>query len=195
VTDPVYFATAADWRAWLAVNSADARELWVGYHKAKSGKAGMTWAESVDAALCYGWIDGVRKRVDEHRYKIRFSPRKPTSIWSAVNIERVEQLRAQGLMQPAGLAAFERRRENRSGIYSYEQRPTELPPPFAVMLRGERGASEYFSKQPASYRRAAIWWVVSARQEATRLRRATQLIRDSASGKRIKQFAVTSRPG
>jgi len=183
-----FFSSGADFRGWLKEHSARSTELWVGYFKAGSGTASVTWAESVDHALCYGWIDGIRKRIDETRYMIRFTPRKPTSTWSAVNIKRAEILIEEGLMRPAGLTAFRARRTNRSGIYSYEQRPTRLPGPYDSHLRKNARALEYFSAQPASYRRAAIWWVVSAKQEETRRRRLKQLIEDSAREQRIKQF-------
>jgi uncharacterized protein YdeI (YjbR/CyaY-like superfamily) len=183
-----FFRSGADFRRWLEEHSASSTELWVGYFKAGSGKASVTWPESVDHALCYGWIDGVRKRIDAGRYTIRFTPRKPTSTWSAVNIKRVEILMEQGLMRSPGLAAYRKRRENRSGIYSYERRPSQLPPPYYSILENNAAALEFFSAQPASYRRAGIWWVVSAKKEETRMRRLKQLIADSSTGKRIKQF-------
>ncbi len=183
-----FFKSSAEFRLWLQANSADAGELWVGYFKAGSGKASLTWLESVDQALCHGWIDGIRKSIDDARYMIRFTPRKATSTWSAVNIKRVEVLRQQGLMRPAGLAAYEARRENKTGIYSYEQRPTQLPSPYDSILKKNPGALEFFINQPASYRRAAIWWIVSAKKEETRQRRTEQLVADSSRGNRIKQF-------
>src|SRR5579859_150654 len=185
---PTFFSSGADFRQWLEEHSARSTELWVGYFKAGSGKASVTWPESVDHALCYGWIDGIRKSIDEARYMIRFTPRKPTSTWSAVNIKRVEILIEQGLMRSSGLAAYRARRENRSGIYSYEQRPTQLPEPYGSFLEKNTLAFEFLSAQPASYRRAAIWWVVSAKKEETRKRRLKQLIADSSRGKRRRQF-------
>ena len=179
-------------RRWLEEHAARSTELWVGYFKAGSGTASVTWPESVDHALCYGWIDGIRKSIDETRYMIRFTPRKPTSTWSAVNIKRVEILIEQGLMRPPGLTAFRARRANRSGIYSYEQRPTQLPDPYDSILEKNARASGFFSAQPASYRRAAIWWVVSAKKEETRQRRLKQLIGDSSRKRRIKQFLSPS---
>ena len=183
-----FFSSGDDFRRWLEEHSARSAELWVGYFKAGSGTASLTWPESVDHALCYGWIDGIRKSIDEARYMIRFTPRKPISTWSAVNIERVEILIEQGLMRTPGLTAYRARRENRSGIYSYEQRPTRLPEPYDSILEKNALAFNFFSAQPASYRRAAIWWVVSAKKEETRTRRLKQLIADSSRGKRIKQF-------
>jgi uncharacterized protein YdeI (YjbR/CyaY-like superfamily) len=186
---PRHFRTAGEFRRWLAAHSATRRELWVGYYKRGTGEPSMGWSESVDEAICFGWIDGLRKALDERRYVIRFAPRKPGSIWSSVNIQRAVRLSAQGLMQPAGLAAYELRRANRSGVYSYEQRPTRLPAAYARLLAQDAAAGRHFAAQPPSYRRAAIWWVVSAKQEATRLRRLAQLIADSAQGRRIKALA------
>jgi uncharacterized protein YdeI (YjbR/CyaY-like superfamily) len=160
----------------------------VGFFKTDSGKPSMTWPESVDEALCFGWIDGVRRRLDETRYTIRFSSRKPGSVWSAVNIRKVEALTAQGRMRPAGRAAFEQRRENRSGVYSYEQRPEGLTAPYAAMLAKNAVARRFFEKQAPSYRRAATWWVISAKREETRAKRARTLIDLSAKGQLIPQF-------
>jgi uncharacterized protein YdeI (YjbR/CyaY-like superfamily) len=185
---PRFFRSATDFRHWLEKRAAESQELLVGYYKVGSGKPSMTWPQSVDQALCFGWIDGVRRNLDETRYTIRFTPRKPRSVWSEVNIKRVAELSRQGLMQPAGLEAFEARRENRSGVYSYEKRPAQLPGPYAGRLQAVPRAREFFADQAPSYRRAAIWWVISARQEATRLRRLGILISDSEQGRRIKQF-------
>jgi uncharacterized protein YdeI (YjbR/CyaY-like superfamily) len=184
---PTFFSCAADFRCWLEEHAAQSTELWVGYFKARSGKASLTWTESVDHALCYGWVDGIRKSIDGARYMIRFTPRKPSSTWSAVNIKRAAALIERGLMQPAGLQAYRARRANRSGIYSYEQRPSQLPEPYRSTLETNAQALEFFSAQPPSYRRAAIWWVVSAKREETRLRRLKQLIADSSRGRRISQ--------
>jgi uncharacterized protein YdeI (YjbR/CyaY-like superfamily) len=183
-----FFRSGADFRRWLEEHSARSSELWVGYFKAGSGKASVTWPESVDHALCYGWIDGIRKSIDESRYTIRFTPRKPTSTWSSVNIKRVEILIEQGLMRSAGLAAYRARREDRTGVYSYEQRASQLPEPYDSILEKNAPALSFFSAQSASYRRAAIWWIVSAKKEETRQRRLKQLIADSSRGKRIRQF-------
>ena len=190
---PKFFASPAALHRWLARNAHRRAELWVGFHKLATRRRSVTWPESVDAALCYGWIDGIRKRIDEHSYTIRFSPRKPRSIWSSVNVARAEALIAQGLMQPAGLAAYAARSANRSGIYSYELRPQSLPEPYAIRLAARPAARAYFDAQPASYRRTAIWWVVSAKQEVTRERRLSRLIEDCAAGRRISQF-VSPRP-
>lgn len=183
-----FFRSGADFRQWLEEHSARSLELWVGYFKTRSGQAGLTWPESVDHALCYGWIDGIRKNIDKTRYMIRFTPRKPISTWSSVNIKRVELLIEQGLMRSPGLTAYRTRRENRSGIYSYEQRPMQLPEPYGSILQKNSTAFNFFSAQPGSYRRAAIWWVVSAKREETRTRRLKQLLADSSREKRIRQF-------
>ncbi|MBP7687354.1 MAG: YdeI/OmpD-associated family protein [Thermoflexales bacterium] len=185
---PTFFPTPADFRRWLQAHHATEKELLVGFYKTGSGQPSITWPESVDQALCFGWIDGLRKRVDDERYTIRFTPRKPTSTWSAVNIKRVEELTQLGLMTPAGLKAFEARQANKSGIYSYEQRTAELPPAYDKVLKANRAAWTFFQAQPASYRKAAMWWIVSAKQETTRLKRLEQLIDLSAHAQQIPQF-------
>jgi uncharacterized protein YdeI (YjbR/CyaY-like superfamily) len=185
---PTYFPTPADFRAWLDEHHATARELLVGFYKTGSGMPSITWPESVDEALCFGWIDGVRKRVDDRSYTIRFTPRKAGSVWSAVNIRRVGVLTQKGRMRPAGLTAFAARRENRSGIYSYEQRRAELEEPYQSVLKKNKAAWAFFQAQPPSYRKAAGWWVVSAKKEETRVRRLGQLVAYSARGQTIPQF-------
>jgi uncharacterized protein YdeI (YjbR/CyaY-like superfamily) len=182
---PTFFPSAVNFRHWLAQHHATATELLVGFHKVASGKPSLTWPESVDEALCVGWIDGVRKRIDEHAYTIRFTPRRTGSIWSAVNIRRVQALTAEGRMQPAGLKAFAARKENKSGIYAYEQRQAELVEPYAGLLRKNKAAWTFFQAQPPSYRKRMCWWLISAKQEATRLKRLEKLIAASAGGKRI----------
>jgi uncharacterized protein YdeI (YjbR/CyaY-like superfamily) len=158
-----------------------------------SGKPSITWPQSVDEALCFGWIDGIRKSIDDVSYKIRFTPRRARSIWSAVNIKRVEELVNQGLMRPAGLKAFEARLENRSGIYSYEQRSPELPVQYEKKLKKNVAAWKFFQAQSPSYRKAVNWYVLSARKEETRLKRLGQLIEDSAQGRRIPQFTILKK--
>jgi uncharacterized protein YdeI (YjbR/CyaY-like superfamily) len=186
---PKFFRTAADFRKWLDRHHGTAAELLVGFYKKSSGTPSITWPESVDEALCYGWIDGIRKRVDETSYTIRFTPRRAGSIWSAVNTRRAHTLAAQRRMTPTGLAAFEARRPNRSGRYSYEQRPQQLTAPTLRMLARNAAARKFFLAQIPSYRRAATWWVLSARTEATRLRRARTLVTLSAQGQLIPQFS------
>ncbi|HEX8131486.1 MAG TPA: YdeI/OmpD-associated family protein [Pyrinomonadaceae bacterium] len=190
-----FFKSPADFRAWLEKHHATAQELWVGYYKKDSGKPSITWPESVDEALCYGWIDGIRKRVDDLSYTIRFTPRRPRSIWSAVNIGRVEELTRQGHMRPAGEKAFAARTENRSGIYAYEQRTPELPDPYGAKLRRNKAAWKFFAAQTASYRKAASWWVSSAKREETRLKRLEKLIEDSAGGRTLPQFTREKKSG
>ena len=180
-----YFKSASDFRRWLEKNHSTTQELWVGYHKKSSQQPSMTWPDSVDEALCFGWIDGIRKSVDDLRYTIRFTPRRQGSIWSAVNIKRARQLSDKGLMKPTGIAAFDARKENRSGIYSYEQRSAHLDGTYEKKLRKNKTAWEFFYAQPPSYRKAIGWWIVSAKQEATRLKRLERLIKESASRKRL----------
>ncbi len=185
---PKFFRSPAEFRRWLAAHHASAAELWVGFRKKATGAPSITWPESVDEALCVGWIDGLRKRIDDAGYTIRFSPRKPGSIWSAVNVRRARALIEQGRMRAAGLKAYEARRANRVGVYSFEQRSVALPPPYEAKLQRNAAAWRFFHAQTASYRRAAMWWVVSAKQEATRLRRLEQLIDHSAHGRCAPQF-------
>jgi uncharacterized protein YdeI (YjbR/CyaY-like superfamily) len=192
---PIYFETPADFKAWLEQNHSQTDFVLVGFYKKGTGKPSMTWPESVDEALCFGWIDGVRKGVDADRYTIRFTPRKAGSVWSTVNINKIQVLIDQGRIQPAGLAAFELRKENRSGIYSHEQQVVDLPEPYQGLLRENTSAREYFQKQPASYRKAASWWVVSAKQEKTRLSRMEKLITHSARAERIPQFTSKKSEG
>jgi uncharacterized protein YdeI (YjbR/CyaY-like superfamily) len=191
--EAVFFRTPADWRAWLEAHAADETELWVGFHKRGSGETCITWPESVDQALCFGWIDGRRQSIDAARYRIRFSPRKASSIWSTFNTARVSELDELGLMQPAGLEAFARRREARSGIYSHEQaREPELEAEQQALFEARPEAWGFFRAQPRSYRKAALWWVVSAKRAETRARRLAQLIEDSAAGRRLGHL---QRPG
>jgi uncharacterized protein YdeI (YjbR/CyaY-like superfamily) len=181
---PRFFRTPAAFRAWLSKNHEAARELLVGFHKKGSAKPSMTWPESVDEALCFGWIDGIRKRVDNDSYTIRFTPRRTRSIWSSVNIKRAGKLTELGLMRPAGVKAFAAREENRSGIYAYEQRTDTLPEPYAGRMKKHKAAWAFFQAQPPGYRKTIGWWIVSAKQEATRLKRLERLIEESARGKR-----------
>jgi uncharacterized protein YdeI (YjbR/CyaY-like superfamily) len=180
-----FFRSPSDLRNWLKKHHETATELWVGYYKKSSGKPSITWPESVAEALCFGWIDGIRKTIDDISYKIRFSPRKRSSIWSSINIKMAQDLIDEGRMQTAGLKAFQARQENRSGIYSYEQRRDQLEEPYAGLLRENKTAWDFFQAQPASYRKAVGWWVVSAKREETRLKRLEQLIETSAKGKRL----------
>jgi uncharacterized protein YdeI (YjbR/CyaY-like superfamily) len=190
VTDGVYFSSPEEFRAWLEEHHQAQTEVWVGYWKKATGKPSLTWSQAVDQALCFGWIDGVLRRVDDERHVQRFTPRKPTSNWSAINIAKVEQLRAEGLMRPAGEAAFARRRDDRSGIYSYEQRDkAALDPEQEERFRANAAAWENFMAMPPSYRKMALWWVVSAKRPETRERRLGTLIEDSAAGRRLAQMS------
>lgn len=184
--EPIYFKNAAALRRWFARNAATETELIAGFMKVGSGVPSITRPESVDEALCVGWIDGRRTGIDEHRYMIRFTPRKRTSHWSAVNIRRVGELTAEGRMQPAGLVAFSHRTEERSVKASYEQPGMpELPPEFVAVFKRQKKAWAYFEAQPAGYRKKEIWRVISAKQHATREKRLAALIAASAEGKRI----------
>jgi uncharacterized protein YdeI (YjbR/CyaY-like superfamily) len=185
-----FFTTPAKWRAWLQKNHAKATELWVGFYKKDSGKPSITWPESVDQALCFGWIDGLRKSLGDESYMIRFTPRKGTSVWSAINIRRVDELERDGQMTEPGRKAFTLRRENRSGIYSYEQRGDHLDPKFEKEIKANAAAWKFWRAQTPGYRKVVGWWIVSAKQEETRLRRLARLVEDSAAGRTIAQYTV-----
>ena len=184
---PEFFRTPAAFRTWLEKNHATATELWVGFYKKDSGKPSITWPESVDQALCFGWIDGIRKGVDEISYQIRFTPRRRGSIWSAINIKRAKELVRQKQMRRTGLKAFAARIENKSGIYSYEQRSTELSQPYAKLLKKNNPAWNFFKTQSPSYRKMIGWWITSAKKEETRMARLAKLISECAKGKRLLQ--------
>lgn len=177
---PIFFPSPSQMRDWLAKHHATKAELEVGYHKRATGKPSLTWPESVDEALCFGWIDGVRHGIDATRYRIRFTPRKATSIWSNINTKRFLALRAEGRVQPAGEAAFSKRKEKRAGLYAFEQAtPPKLKRAQQQALKADPEAWDYFRAQAAWYQRTAVHWVVSAKQEATRARRLEILIRSS----------------
>lgn len=183
---PTYFQNPNAFRAWLKRNHAVAAELWVGYYKKASGKQSIDWPQSRDQALCFGWIDGIRKSVDADSFMIRFTPRRRGSIWSAVNIARVKALKKEGLMTPAGLGVFNARDPGRSERYSFEQAIVTLTPSQRRTLRANKKAWTFFQTQPPSYRKLATWWVISAKKPETRDRRLATLIRDSAHGLRIQ---------
>ena len=192
---PRFFATPKDFRSWLDQHHADTAELWVGFYKKDSGRASITWPESVDEALSVGWIDGLRKRIDEHRYMIRFTPRKAASIWSAANTRRAAELMKEGRMRPAGVRAYEGRDPKKTNLYSFEQRTAaELAPPFAKRFKANTQAWKFFQSQPDGYRRIAVFYVMSAKQEQTRVRRLDILIRDSAAGLRLGLVRRTPSP-
>jgi len=185
-TNVTFFKTPAELRKWFRGNHAKAKELWVGYYKKDTRKPSITWPESVDEALCVGWIDGIRKRVGDDSYAIRFTPRRPGSIWSAVNMRRVDVLTNEKRMRPAGLKAFAARTENKSGIYSYEQRRAELEEPYAGLLRKNAAASKFFEAQSPYYRKTLSWYILSAKKEETRLARLEILIDACAKGRRLR---------
>lgn len=182
---PHYFRTAAAFRRWLEKNHATATELLVGFYKKDSGKGGLTYPEAVDELLCFGWIDGVKRRVDEESYTHRVTPRRAGSTWSNLNVGHVARLTAAGRMQPAGLAAFNARREQKTGIYSFEKRPQKFPAAGERIFRANREAWTHWQTQPPGYRRLCIHWVTSARQELTRDRRLARLIALTAQGRRL----------
>lgn len=182
---PVFFSSPAEFRAWLEANHATESEVVVGFHKRHTDQPSMTWPESVDQALCFGWIDGVRKKIDEDRYQIRFTPRKPKSIWSQINIAKMAELQQLGLMQPAGLKAFEERDPSKQNRYSFENKDKKLDPASEKEFKKNKKAWAFFESQPPSYRRVATWWVIQAAREETRLKRLSILIADSERGERI----------
>lgn len=191
--DPLYFGSPAELRDWFADNHETATELWLGSYKKATGRPSVQWSEAVDEALCVGWIDSVRYSLDGERSAQRFTPRRKGSNWSAVNIAKVKQLTAEGRMRPAGVAAFEARTEERSGVYSYENRhKAKLEPEEEALFRAAEAAWSWFEKQAPSFRTAAVWWVTSAKRPETRRRRLATLIEDSASGRRPKPL---TQPG
>lgn len=193
--NPIFFATPTDLCEWFNQHHESETELLVGFYKKNAGKPSITWPESVDEALCVGWIDGVRKSLDDERYTIRFTPRKPSSIWSAVNIAKVETLMQEKRMKPAGLKAFELRKENKSGIYSHEQPDQiELSEDETRAFKANQKAWDFFESQPGAYRKAVLWWIVSAKKEETRVKRVATLIDDCANERRIKQFTYQRKP-
>lgn len=184
--EPTFFASRSRFRAWLAEHHRTAKEIWVGIYKKGSGKPGMTYREAVDQALCFGWIDGIGKSMGDASYRVRFTPRRPGSIWSSVNAKRVGDLTSLRLMRPAGLRAFEQRLRERSGVYSHEQEQgIELDAAHARRFQARKKAWAFFQDQAPSYRKAAIWWVISAKKEETKERRLARLIDDSEQGRTI----------
>lgn len=182
---PTYFKSAEAFRAWLKTYHVNVTELWIGFYKKDSGKGGITYAKALDEALCFGWIDGIRKRVDELRFAQRFTPRKPTSVWSRINVGHVKRLTKSGRMKPAGLKAFAARSAAKTGVYSFENRPKEFSPALQRQFQSDRTAWEFFQQQPPGYRRLACFFVMSAKQEPTRQRRLARLIADSKQGRRM----------
>ena len=190
---PRFFRSPAEFRNWLEKNHDRESELLVGFYKKSSGKRGITYEEAVDEALCFGWIDGVRRSVDDERSTIRFTPRRQRSNWSLKNIRRVNELTKLGRMAPPGIAAFERRDPSEAGTYSFEQANPRFDQGLERRFRCNRGAWKFWEAQPPGYRKAATWWVVSAKREETRLRRLQTLIEDSGNGRRLAQVTSPTR--
>lgn len=188
-----FFTTQSLFRQWLEKNHARSAELWVGFHKKNSGKKSITYAEALDEALCFGWIDGLRKSVDEASYTIRFTPRKAKSIWSRVNTKRAEELSKLGRMKPSGLEAFALRDPQRSGIYSFETPALKLAEIYETKFRLKKKAWEFFQNQPPGYRKLVTFWVMSAKRDETRLRRLKQLISESAEARRVGILASKAK--
>ncbi len=185
--DPIFFQSPEELRDWFDANHETASELWLGSYKKATGKPSVTWSDAVDEALCVGWIDSVRYSLDAERSAQRFTPRRKGSNWSVVNIAKIKELTKQGRMRPAGIAAFEARTEDRSGVYSYEQRHlAKLEPDEAKLFRNEAAAWAWFEKQAPSFRTGATWWVTSAKRPETRARRLALLIEEAAAGRRPK---------
>ena len=182
---PVFFPQQSDFRKWLTKNHKKESELVVGFYKVNSGKPSITWSQSVDEALCFGWIDGVRRTIDEDSYSIRFTPRRPTSIWSAININKVEQLTKQGLMKPAGLAIFKLRKEEKSNVYSHEKETAQLPGELKTIFKKNKRAWDYFNNQAPSYKKVIIHWITTAKQKETQLRRLNKVMAESEQHKRV----------
>jgi uncharacterized protein YdeI (YjbR/CyaY-like superfamily) len=182
---PKFFAKPADFRKWLTSNHAKEAELWVGFYKVGSGKPSITWPQSVDQALCFGWIDGIRKSIDEHAYKIRFTPRRKGSIWSAVNVKRAQELIDSGEMQPAGAKEFAARDVKKTNQYSFEREHVEFTAEQLKEFKKNKRAWAFFEAQPPGYRKTLTWWVVSAKQKTTWAKRLAELIETSAAGERI----------
>ena len=190
---PTHFASGREFRAWLAQNHASVSELWVGFYKKSAKRQGTTYGEALDEALCYGWIDGVRYSVDALRYKIRFTPRKPKSIWSQVNVRHVERLKKVGKMARPGLEAFQAREEYRTGIYAFEQKRRGLAAKHKKLFRANKAAWEFFACQAPWYQRTVGHWVGSAKRQDTQMRRLERLIKDSENGRRIDQLTPKAK--
>ncbi len=184
--NPIFFKKQSDLRKWFEKNAEKETSLLVGYYRVATGKPSITWPQSVDEALCFGWIDSVRNSIDEESYAIRFTPRKPNSIWSAVNIKKVEELKKQGLMKPQGLELFNKMDKNKLKTYSFERSVVEFTPELEKKFKANKKAWNFFQQMPPSYRKPVTNWVVSARQEETKLRRLATLIKDSEEGRKIK---------
>ena len=188
-----FFRSSADFRRWLEKNHDKASELWLGFHRKDSGKRGLTYHEALDEALCFGWIDGIRKKLDESSFTNRFTPRRPGSIWSNVNVAHVERLTRAGRMRPSGIAAFEAKDDARTGVYSFERENAKLDPDMELRFRKNRTAWKYFQAAPAYYRKLVTWWIVSAKRVETREKRLAVLIDCSARESRLPQLTPAPR--
>lgn len=186
---PIFFAGQAELRKWFVKNHIKEKELVVGFYKTGTGKPTISWSQSVDEALCFGWIDGLRKSIDDESYMIRFTPRKPGSIWSAINIQKIQALTKQGFMYTAGLEAFSHRQEKKSRVYSFENAPVPLSKPYEKLFKANKKAWTWFQQQAPSYRKVATRWVMTAKQQATQQSRLTTLITDSEAGRRLKHLS------
>lgn len=187
-----FFRTSADLRRWLERNHDKARELWIGFYRKDSGKGGITYAEALDEALSYGWIDGIRKKIDDVSFTNRFTPRKKNSIWSNVNIRHIARLTREGRMMPPGLAAYNAKDERRAGVYSFEREKAELEPAMKTRFRKNPKAWKFFDSQPPYYRKLAAWYVISAKRDETREKRLSDLIACSAKQTRLPPFTPAS---
>ena len=181
----LFFSKPSEFRQWLAENHLKETELYVGFYKVSSGKPTMTWSQAVDQALCFGWIDGVRKSLGTDSYCNRFTPRRPTSNWSTINIQKVKQLAEQGLMQPSGWEAYSKRKEEKSGIYSFENKPKALPVDLMNKFKANKAAWDFFSSQAPSYQKTIVHWIISAKQEKTRMARLDKTLLESEKQKRL----------
>lgn len=183
--NPTYFSTPSEFRKWLSENHQTKKELLVGFYKVNSGQPSITWSESVDEALCFGWIDGVRKSIDDKSYTIRFTPRKATSIWSAVNLKKIKLLIKKGLMQPAGLEVYKKRQKDKTKLYSHEKDPVKLDPAYEKKFKANKKAWQFFESSAPSYQRVCSHWIMSAKQEETQKSRLHKLIESSQEGKKL----------
>jgi uncharacterized protein YdeI (YjbR/CyaY-like superfamily) len=181
----VFFKTQKAFRKWLEKNHNKLSEQWVGFYKKNTGKKSIDWSQSVDEALCFGWIDGIRKTNDDDSYKIRFTPRKPQSNWSTINLKKMDELIKNGLVKPEGLKIYSMRKPEKTGVYSYTNRPAGLEEHYEKIMKKNKKAWDFFCSQPPSYRRTASWWVLSAKREETRMKRLSVLIEDSENERRI----------
>ena len=190
---PIFFKNQSELRKWFEKNHLSEQELILGYYKKVTGKESVSWSESVDQALCFGWIDSVRKSIDAESYQIRFTPRKPNSIWSNVNINKIKELTDKGLLHPKGIEAFNKRKEHKSGIYAFENEEKQLDDAFEKQFKANKKAWEFFNLQPAGYKKLALHYVMTAKLEATRNKRFQDLIADSEAGLRLRQLSWTKK--